>query len=70
MPVYSLEYLCTAYIEQGLGQEEALSRAQIIHDEMRRMKWREEKRSRLAAKHEILMDGMELDRRGENGNEG
>jgi hypothetical protein len=65
MPLYSLDYLCAAYLDQGLEHDEALSRAQIIYDEIRRMKWREEKRSRRAARHEVLMSGLEIDRRGE-----
>ncbi len=65
MPSYSLEYLCTAYEKEGCDQKKALKQAHVLYAELKRMKWREQKRSLLAARHEVLMSTLEMDRWGE-----
>ena len=65
MPVYSLEYLCEAYEKEGCDPERALKRAHALYAELKRIKWREKKRSLLAARHEVLMSTLEMDRWGE-----
>jgi hypothetical protein len=62
MPEYLLEHLYAAYEQEGWEASEALKRAQTLYAELKRMKWREKKRALLAARHEVLMSTLEMDR--------